>query len=441
MQALLVDQSGIDRADDVLRLITDCDNVGSGIDRFRNALLHRQVLDTPCHTLQDAGVRIDIALKSELVPQQIRNNRLIERHTDLLKRLVDRRMRRNGFLLARDRVIRHHGCRTCIDRGLEAGDMILLQAAGRAVYIVLALSVMRVKTVLTGTAAGEMLRRHGDTVFAQLISLMRLDQLCNDLRDILRILAESLMCTEPARICRAVCHIHITLADIAGLEVDVALRCKIRYGLRIALSCRGNAEVLRIHRISVRICALIPDNRAVIVAGVRHDDRGDAETCTFAHFLERVRPLRHVLGIFHLTDDVMAQLLLLDHIRRALRKARRAAGHKRNLAGFLADQAVMACFFFVFNRNTHPGLRDQEHSCFLLDRHAADQILSAFFRRQTPVLVRLQFAVAVQILELKAIDFDDLFDTCFDFLLTHLNPPYLRILIQLISVYHIISSK
>ena len=92
-------------------------------------------------------------------------------------------------------------------------DVVLLQGAGGGVDVPLACCIVGVKAVLTGTAAGEVLHGHGNTLGGNTVAaaLDAGDQVVEDLLDQCGVLAKGAEGALPTGVGDAVGHVHVAL--------------------------------------------------------------------------------------------------------------------------------------------------------------------------------------------------------------------------------------
>ena len=299
----------------------------------------------------------------------------------------------------RDAVVRHHRRHAGVDRGDERLH-VLGEAAAR-VDLALAERVVRVQPHLLRSAAGKVLDGERDRRrWTHPPALQARDERAHDARVEVGVLGEGLVDAIPARLGGEVGRVavHPAQADRAPLRAH-------HRGQRLdrrhrAEPERGGGDAGLLRELGERAGAR-RDAEArvglVVVAGVVLEHDRNAQALALGKGLDGVGELRHlprrhrdaakrlwrgrVTGVafrlHHVAQHEAAHLLRLDERGRRRRQRAAAAGVQR------VDQH-------------EPGL--------FLQRHAADEIADARLDRPAPVLVRIELAAAVGVLEAQAVD-------------------------------------
>ena len=132
------------------------------------------------------------------------------------------------------------------------------------------------------------------------------------------------------------------------------------------------------------------------MARVRHEEGRHAEARPLGHRLHRVQPCRHRLRVGVRPVDELTHVPAEDRFRRSRRvEDGRPAGERvRPVDRLLVERAAGA---HLERRADHePGL--------LLERHPTDEVGHALLDGPAPVLVGVELAVLVEVLEEKAVD-------------------------------------
>jgi hypothetical protein len=101
----------------------------------------------------------------------------------------------------------------------------------------------------------------------------------------------------------------------------------------------------------------------------------------------------HVRAGDRIAEDEAVHLLRVDVVR----------GYRRRRASFPG---------LLVARGIHRV--DQHQAGFFVQGHPSNQVINPFGDRAPPILVRVQLAVAIEVLEGKAVDFDDVLDPRFE---------------------------
>ena len=229
-----------------------------------------------------------------------------------------------------------------------------------------------VNAVHLGAGTREMLHAGDDGIFAQtVLAVLEADDLCHDhLGDQLGVLAEGLHDAAPAGLGGDV---RLRGQGHAGADGDVLLTGDVRQlGNQLHIAGGGQTQVMG------------RDRRAVNIGGAVHRVHGDDDRYTQAGGLGPLLHLIHglggVLNAVQLTNQHQADILVRCPLFEVGGHLTVCLGHK---GGMLHLGDLLA------------------HS------HLGDQVLGAGFRIHTPVLVHVEAAVPVVILELQSVHLED----------------------------------
>ena len=351
------------------------------------------LLEPPGPVVDDAGVRVDVAGEAEPRAQQVGDDGVRERKSGLVESHALVRHVHRHAVVGHDR--RHAG----VD-GRDERFQVIGEAAAR-IDLALAERVVGIEPHLLRPTAGKVLdgerdrgrRAHPPTLQAR-------HQRAHDARVEIGVLGERLVDAIPARLGGEVGRVAVHPAQPDGAPLGAHHR-----GQRVDRRHRAEPERRRrdaglLRELGERAGAG-RDAEArvglVMIAGVVLEHDRDAQPLPLGERLDGVGEIGHlprrdgdtakrrrrggVAGIAFRPDDVAqheaAHLLRLDERGRGRRQRTAAAGVQR------VDQH-------------EPGL--------LLERQAADQVADARLDGAPPVLVRIELAAAVGVLEAQAVD-------------------------------------
>ena len=285
------------------------------------------------------------------------------------------------------------------------------------VLLVLAERVVRIHPQFLRAAAGEVLHRQGDAslgvdrrAFADRRALQALDQRLHDVRIQVGVLGEYLVGAVPARLGQEVGHVavHRAQADRVvlgahhfgeGLDHRHVAGGRLTFLYELLAQCgRGKAGFLRELR---ERAAAGSDALARVgldmVARVVLEHHRDPEPGLFREFL-------HGIGI-------RRQLLGSDLVAAASRHHAAVAGVGRRCRRRAQDEAGHLLVVDVVERRRRHRTRaagivvvDHHHPDLLLRRHLRHEIIDAGVDRKPPILVGIELAIGVEVLELVAAD-------------------------------------
>ena len=270
-----------------------------------------QHFDAPSHIVSNAGVRVDVAGKAHL-PAQHRVDKVvvvgkaIGLHVNHISLQIALRC---AFFGRRFGVVRHdRGC-ACLDGGSKRRQMVGFQTAGGGVNVPLPRCIVGVKAVFTRTAAREMLGGYCHAVggHALVAALDAGNNVGHNLADQRRILTKSTVGTLPARISHGVCHVHIALAQAAGVPLSAHSGGKFVNQINaIALDSGGNSQGARPGGHYTAGVVHAKDQFTVFVAGVGRRSHGDKMLALLTDSVGLIHPVRHIGGGGVCTQNHMA---------------------------------------------------------------------------------------------------------------------------------------
>ena len=158
---------------------------------------------------------------------------------------------------------------------------------------------MRVKAVFPRAAAREVLGGdcHAVGCHAFVAALDAGDDVAHDLADQLRVLTKGAVGTLPAGVGHRVCHIHIALAQTAGVPLSAHGGGKFVHKVNaVALDGGGNAQGTRPCGKHTAGIVHAKDQLAVFVAGVGRCCHGDKMLTLLADGVGFIHPVRHIGG-------------------------------------------------------------------------------------------------------------------------------------------------
>ena len=304
------------------------------------------------------------------------------------------------------------------DGGTECRDVVLLQGAGGGVDVPLACCIVGVKAVLTGTAAGEVLHGHGNTLGGNAVAaaLDAGDQVVEDLLNELGVLAKGAEGALPTRVGDAVGHVHVALLQAAGvpLAADGVGELVDDVDAGGALDSRCDAQSAGPGGEDTGGIVHAEDDLTVLVAAVGHDLHGHEVLTGLGQVLQLVQIVGQIFGGGVLAQDDVAVEALLDHVRGAGQGlgAEDAVG---DVHGCLIQQAAFVRHGLVAVGSqtgrgvlgAHPPVRGEQLADLLAGGQGLDIGFGALFRGKAPVVDGADGAGAVDILEIEAVLFDD----------------------------------
>ena len=386
-------------------------------DGEADPLGHIQGLDAPLHVVGDAGVRVDVALKAHLAPQDAVDEQLVVGesvgvHPQGVALIVGLGCALGGRRLG---VVGHDGGGVILDGGAEGGNVVFLEGALGGVDVPLAGGIVGVKAVFTGAAAGEVLDGHGHALFGDAVgaALDAGDQVLEDLLDQSGVLAEGAEGPLPAGIADAVGHVHIAFPQAAGRPLAADAVGKLVddvHGAVLAPDSGGDAQGAGPGGKDAGGIVHAEDHFAVLIAGVGHHLHRDEVVALLGHGVELVEPVGHVgRGGVGPEDQVAVepvlqqgggagQVLLAEDglaVELAVIQHARLVGH-HGVVG--AGGGALGA---------HPPVRDEQLGDLLFHRQGLDIGGGPLGGGQAPVVDGGDFAGAVNVLEGEAILFDD----------------------------------
>ena len=177
--------------------------------------------------------------------------------------------------------------------------MIGFQTARCGVYIPLPCSIMGVKAVFAGTAAREMLGGYGHAVSGHALrtALNPGNDMGHDLADKCRVFAKGAVGALPAGVGHRVGHVHVALAQAAGVPFPAHRGGKLVHKVdAAALDCSGNAQRSRPCGQHAAGIVHAKDQLAVLIAGVGRSCHRDKMLALLTDSVGLVHPVGHVSG-------------------------------------------------------------------------------------------------------------------------------------------------
>ena len=405
---LVVQQAG----DQVHAALGDC---------IADALGLVQHVNAPAHVVDDAGVGVDVAFEAHLAAQQAVDEHLVVGKAVGLELdgVAVEVLLRSALLSAGLGVVGHDGLGIVADGCTECRDVVLLQGAGGGVDIPLACRIVGVKAVLTGTAAGEVLHGHGNTLGGNAVAaaLDAGDQVVEDLLNELRVLAKGAEGALPTGVGDAVGHVHVALLQAAGVPLAADGISKLVDDVDAcgALDGSSNAQGAGIGGKHAGGIVHAEHDLTVLVAAVGHDLHGNKVITGLGQVLQLVQVICQILGRGALAQDDVAVEALLDHVRGAGQGlgAEDAVG---DVHGCLVQQAAfvrhglvaVGCQTGGRILGAHAPVGGEDLADLLAGGQNLDIGLGALSRGQAPVVDCADGAGAVDVLEIQAVLLDDL---------------------------------
>ncbi len=367
--------------DDDLRGRVAAEAVDTRLDGLQVALLHAQRLDAPRHPRRDARVGVHDTGVAQLPAQQVGDDLLVVGHPDVLAREA-----------LGHRVVRHDHRRPGLDRRLPRLEVVVEVPA--RVDLVLAPREVRVLPAARRARAGEVLRGQRDAPGPQLAAL----EPANDRRDHLRgetcVLSEGLPEAPPPRLGR---HVGRGVVGAPDAHRHVLLRGDARELLHQGgVARRREAEGPRPLRERARGLGDPERGRGpVVVARVRDEEHRGAEAAPFRQLLHGVEPGRHRPRVAVLPVDELHDVALGEGVR-----GRRGDERHRSPA-----ERVGAVDRLLAHGTARPhGERRADHEArLLLQGHLGGEVPRALGHGEPPVLVGVEAAVLVEVLEESAV--------------------------------------
>ena len=362
--------------------------------------------------MNDAGVGVDVALKAHLAPENVMDEGPvvgeavgIEPDVLALAVLLD-----SGLLRRRLGVVGHDGGGLLVHRCHEARHMVLLQAAGGGVDVPLTGGVVGIEAVLPGTAAGEVLGgdSHAGVGDAVVAALNPGDDVPHHFTDQGRVLAEGAVAALPAGVGHAVGHVHIALAQVAGLPAAAdGFRPLVGHFDAAALDGGGDAQGAGPGGEDAAGVVHAEDDFAVLVPGVGGHGHGDKPLALLGHGLELVQVVRHVVGLGVFPENGVPGEPVLDQ----------GGGAGQVL---LAEDGLLVDFALVQHAGlirgghmagdagagvlgAHPPVGDEQLADLLIQGHLLDIGSGPLLGGKPPVVDGGDGAGAVNILEIQAV--------------------------------------
>jgi hypothetical protein len=324
----------------------------------------------------DRPVRDHHALEAMPTPQQVGQQRLVEARAHRLQRFPVQ------SLVLEDGIGRHHPDHAGLERALEGFDVQRQLALGE--HGVAAIAIMAVQALGRRAVADPMLDHGRDAVGAQscVAALEALDIGLHQLADQVSVLAKRAVDPRPTGFGGQVCHRRQGLMDTDGaifLARDLAEALD-----QGRIADRRQARGLRPLREAARGDAS-PGGELEVAAGIGADRRGHAQPAALGESLNGVVLLRQQGWRAAQTSDEGGDVALHDQ-RRGLGEvvSRAHACNAHRAAGWQGAVHHL------------PGL--------LVESHTRDEVGGALVRRQAPVFIGLQLAVAIEVAERQAVD-------------------------------------
>ena len=371
--------------------------------------------------MDNAGVGVDVALEAHLAAQQAVDEHLVVGKAVGLELdgVAVEVLLRSALLGAGLGVVGHDGLGIVADGGAECRDVVLLQGAGGGVDVPLACCIVGVKAVLTGTAAGEVLHGHGNTLGGNAVAaaLDAGDQVVEDLLNELRVLAKGAEGALPTGVGDAVGHVHVALLQAAGIPLAADGVGKLVDDVDAcgALDGSSNAQGAGIGGKHAGGIVHAEHDLTVLVAAVGHDLHGNKVIAGLGQILQLVQVICQILGRGALAQDDVAVEALLDHVRGAGQGlgAEDAVGDVHRClvqqAAFVRHGLVaVGCQTGGRILGAHAPVGGEDLADLLAGGQNLDIGLGALSRGQAPVVDCADGAGAVNVLEIQAVLLDDL---------------------------------
>src|SRR5699024_7114243 len=160
----------LDRPDQCRRIRFIGEHVHTRLECFRIAFFLCKILQSPPHLVDDARIRVDVALEAEFTAQNVLYDDFVVGESGLFKEAAVRKLH-CAVRVARVGIIGHDRSGSRFNRRFERWYMIVIKAARCRIWIEAAPRIMGIMPPVPCTPAWEMLRRNGYTPVPQSVTL------------------------------------------------------------------------------------------------------------------------------------------------------------------------------------------------------------------------------------------------------------------------------